>query len=197
MLKYEIDVYVLNISASLLVLVRLQFFVHTQCSEASPNQNERTVSSPTQIGQSQILGIIATDSSQCLLYTLEKSNQYVPLSGCIGCSFLFHLAFPAGILQRPFFDKDAPKSVQDLSNMLLLFFSRYLNYGGIGMVIGHEMTHGFDDNGRQFDKNGNRIPWWTPETINKFIERKTCIVDQYSNYSVPHLNISVCLFLSR
>ena len=62
---------------------------------------------------------------------------------------------------------------------------------GIGAVIGHEITHGFDDNGRQYDKDGNRIPWWSPETIAKFIERKTCIVDQYSNFTVPNLNITV------
>ncbi|CAF3792998.1 unnamed protein product [Rotaria sp. Silwood1] len=70
------------------------------------------------------------------------------------------IIFPAGILQSPFFNKDAPK---------------YLNYGGA--VIGHEITHGFDDSGRQFDKDGNRISWWTPETIDRFIERKTCILN--------------------
>ncbi|CAF3759882.1 unnamed protein product [Rotaria sp. Silwood1] len=79
--------------------------------------------------------------------------------------------FPAGILQSPFFNKDAPK---------------YLNYGGA--VIGHEITHGFDDSGRQFDKDGNRISWWTPETIDRFIERKTCIVNQYSRYVVAQIN---------
>ncbi|UJR11165.1 hypothetical protein I4U23_015346 [Adineta vaga] len=84
------------------------------------------------------------------------------------------ITFPAGILQKPFFDKDAPK---------------YLNYGGIGVVIGHEITHGFDDSGRQFDKDGNRIPWWTDETIQKFIERKTCIVNQYSNYTIEQINM--------
>ncbi|CAF4126552.1 unnamed protein product [Adineta steineri] len=84
------------------------------------------------------------------------------------------ITFPAGILQMPFFHKDAPK---------------YLNYGGIGVVIGHEITHGFDDSGRQFDKDGNIVLWWTYETIEKFIERKTCIVDQYSNFTVPNLNI--------
>ncbi|CAF2099472.1 unnamed protein product [Rotaria magnacalcarata] len=85
------------------------------------------------------------------------------------------ITFPAGILQKPFFDKDAPK---------------YLNYGGIGVVIGHEITHGFDDEGRQFDKDGNRIPWWSDETIKKFIERKTCIVDQYSNYTITQINMT-------
>ncbi len=48
---------------------------------------------------------------------------------------------------------------------------------GIGAVIGHEVTQGFDDSGRQFDKDGNRIPCWTFETINKFVKRKTCIVN--------------------
>lgn len=86
------------------------------------------------------------------------------------------ITFPAGILQKPFFDKDAPK---------------YLNYGGIGVVIGHEITHGFDDDGRQFDKNGNRIPWWTNETIAKFNERKTCIVNQYSNYTAKQVNMTL------
>ncbi|CAF0813568.1 unnamed protein product [Rotaria sordida] len=84
------------------------------------------------------------------------------------------ITFPAGILQTPFFDKDAPK---------------YLNYGAIGVVIGHEITHGFDNSGRQFDKNGNRIPWWTNETIQEFNNRKRCIVDQYSNFTVPQINI--------
>ncbi|CAF5084783.1 unnamed protein product [Rotaria magnacalcarata] len=84
------------------------------------------------------------------------------------------IVFPAGILQMPFFDKNAPK---------------YLNYGGIGMVIGHEITHGFDDNGRQFDKDGNRIPWWTGETIEKFNNRKQCIIDQYKNFSVSQVDM--------
>lgn len=62
---------------------------------------------------------------------------------------------------------------------------------GIGAVIGHEITHGFDDMGRQFDKDGNRIPWWTDQTIEQFNERKECIINQYSNYSVPSLNMHV------
>ncbi len=61
------------------------------------------------------------------------------------------------------------------------------------MVIGHEITHGFDDNGRQFDKNGNRVLWWTPETIDRFIERKTCVVNQYSNYTVTQINLAVMI----
>ena len=63
---------------------------------------------------------------------------------------------------------------------------------GIGMVIGHEITHGFDDDGRQYDKYGNRVPWWTNSTIEEFDKRKQCIIDQYSNYTVEqiHRNVS-------
>ncbi|CAF4364736.1 unnamed protein product, partial [Rotaria sordida] len=67
---------------------------------------------------------------------------------------------------------------------------RYLNYGGIGTIIGHEITHGFDDTGRQFDKDGNRISWWTNETIEKFNNRKQCFIEQYSNFSVPEINMN-------
>jgi membrane metallo-endopeptidase-like protein 1 len=83
------------------------------------------------------------------------------------------ISFPAGILQAPYFNKDAPK---------------YLNYGGIGMVSGHEITHGFDDDGRQYDKDGNRIPWWSNSTITQFNLRKQCIIDQYSNYTVEQIH---------
>ncbi|CAF3637496.1 unnamed protein product [Rotaria sordida] len=60
---------------------------------------------------------------------------------------------------------------------------------GIGVVIGHEITHGFDDMGRQFDKDGNRIPWWSDATIQNFINRKTCIVEQYSNYTITQIGM--------
>ena len=65
---------------------------------------------------------------------------------------------------------------------------------GIGMVIGHEITHGFDDNGRQYDKNGNRVPWWSNNTVNQFNTRKQCIVDQYSNFTVAQINMKVSFF---
>uniref|UniRef100_A0A8C1H1Y2 Neprilysin n=1 Tax=Cyprinus carpio carpio TaxID=630221 RepID=A0A8C1H1Y2_CYPCA len=78
------------------------------------------------------------------------------------------IVFPAGILQPPFFGKGQPWS---------------LNYGGIGMVIGHEITHGFDDNGRNFDKDGDLKDWWTPSSTQKFHELSKCIVDQYGSYS--------------
>lgn len=67
---------------------------------------------------------------------------------------------------------------------------------GIGMVIGHEMTHGFDDDGRQYDKYGNRIPWWSNSTIQLFNQKKQCIIDQYSNYTVAQINKHVCIYLN-
>jgi predicted metalloendopeptidase len=76
--------------------------------------------------------------------------------------------FPAGILQPPFYDNKADDAV---------------NYGGIGVVIGHEMTHGFDDEGRQFDPDGNLRDWWTPADAKAFQQRAQCIVDEYSSFS--------------
>ncbi|NXK07566.1 NEP protein, partial [Herpetotheres cachinnans] len=78
------------------------------------------------------------------------------------------IVFPAGILQPPFFSASQPKS---------------LNYGGIGMVIGHEITHGFDDNGRNFNENGDLVDWWTEESARKFKELSQCMVYQYGNFS--------------
>lgn len=86
------------------------------------------------------------------------------------------IEFPAGILQGAFFDKYKPN---------------YLNFGAIGFVIGHEITHGFDDRGRQFDKDGNNRNWWNSETDQRFKERAQCIVDQYSNYTVPENGLRV------
>lgn len=86
------------------------------------------------------------------------------------------ITFPAGILQPPFFDATADDA---------------LNYGGIGVVIGHEMTHGFDDSGRQYDADGNLNDWWTPESAARFKERAGRIVDQFSEYVAigdVHLN---------
>ena len=79
------------------------------------------------------------------------------------------ICFPAGILQPPFFYMDADDAV---------------NYGGIGVVIGHEMTHGFDDQGRKFDKDGNLNEWWTAEDAAKFDERAKVLVDYFDNIVV-------------
>lgn len=80
-----------------------------------------------------------------------------------------NINFPAGILLPPFFDPDAPAAV---------------NYGGIGSVIGHEITHGFDDEGGQFDGHGNLNRWWTKEDYKKFQQATKCISDQFSAYTV-------------
>ena len=82
---------------------------------------------------------------------------------------LNEIVFPAGILQPPFYTFGADDG---------------LNYGAIGMVIGHEMTHGFDDTGRQFDAAGNLRDWWTKEDNDEFTKRAKVIVDQFSAYEV-------------
>ncbi|OUP15484.1 peptidase M13 [Parabacteroides distasonis] len=79
------------------------------------------------------------------------------------------ICFPAAILQPPFFNADADDAV---------------NYGAIGVVIGHEMTHGFDDQGRNYDKDGNLIDWWTAEDAVRFKERADKLVDQYDQIIV-------------
>lgn len=66
-----------------------------------------------------------------------------------------------------------------------------MNYATIGYVIGHEITHGFDDQGRQMDKDGLLVDWWTEATSAEFVKHAQCIIDQYGNYTVPHLNMSV------
>ena len=79
------------------------------------------------------------------------------------------IVFPAGILQPPFFNKDADDAV---------------NYGAIGVVIGHEITHGFDDKGRLFDDKGNMNDWWTKEDAEKYEAQSAAIIDQFNNYEV-------------
>ncbi|PTX95682.1 M13 family metallopeptidase [Opitutus sp. ER46] len=83
------------------------------------------------------------------------------------------ITFPAGILQPPFFDAQADDAV---------------NYGGIGVVIGHEMTHGFDDSGRQYDAHGNLNDWWTAASAEQFKQRAAGLVKQYSGY-VAHADV--------
>jgi endothelin-converting enzyme/putative endopeptidase len=80
-----------------------------------------------------------------------------------------NINFPAGILQPPFFDKNIDDAV---------------NFGGIGAVIGHEMTHGFDNEGSQFDPQGNLRDWWTPTDKKEFEKRTQCVDDEYSKFVV-------------
>uniref|UniRef100_A0A1I8AE93 Neprilysin n=1 Tax=Steinernema glaseri TaxID=37863 RepID=A0A1I8AE93_9BILA len=86
------------------------------------------------------------------------------------------IIFPAGILQPVFYNKEFPRS---------------MNFGGIGVVIGHEITHGFDDRGRLYDNLGNIRQWWDNATIVKFEEKAQCIEDQYSNYVLEQISMRI------
>lgn len=93
------------------------------------------------------------------------------------------ICFPAGILQYPFFDMNADDA---------------FNYGAIGVVIGHEMTHGFDDQGRQFDKDGNLKEWWTPGDAERFKKRADVMVNFFDSIKVlPDLNANGTLTLGE
>jgi putative endopeptidase len=80
-----------------------------------------------------------------------------------------NINFPAGILQPPFFERTMDDAI---------------NFGGIGAVIGHELTHGFDDSGRKFAPNGNMADWWTEQDAKEFEKRVSCVADQYGAYTV-------------
>jgi len=93
------------------------------------------------------------------------------------------IVFPAGILQPPFFDKSMDDAV---------------NFGGIGLVIGHELTHGFDDQGRKFDPQGNLRDWWTEQDGKEFEKRVSCIADEYANFvTVDNLKLNGRLTLGE
>lgn len=92
------------------------------------------------------------------------------------------IVFPAGILQKPFFSED---------------YDMALNFGGIGTVIGHEITHGFDDKGRKFDSDGNLKDWWTEIDAIKFKEKTKKIRDQYASYQIEGKNINGDLTLGE
>ncbi|CAF1071368.1 unnamed protein product [Adineta steineri] len=116
---------------------------------------------------------------QMLRYPIDSKewNDILPTNvNAIHRLLANEILFPAAILQTPFFDKDAPK---------------YLNYGGIGFVMGHEIAHGFGDEGKQYDLNGNKVLWWSKATENAFDTRKKCIIEQYDNYTLTQVNRSV------
>jgi len=79
------------------------------------------------------------------------------------------MVFPAGIMQTPFFNQSFPLS---------------MNFGGIGMVMGHELTHGFDNRGRDYNEIGLLTDWWTNETSQKFEEKVQCVIDQYDTFEI-------------
>jgi len=99
------------------------------------------------------------DRGEWQMNTFDVNAYYEPTAN--------NTALPAGILQPPFFGQDRSVAA---------------NLGGIGMVIGHELTHGFDDQGAQFDQNGNLKNWWLPADATKFADKSTCVADQYSTF---------------
>jgi len=101
------------------------------------------------------------DPDEWGMYAHQVNAYYSPLRN--------EIVFPAGILQPPFFYPEADDAV---------------NYGAIGVVIGHEMTHGFDDQGRQYDKDGNLRDWWTKEDAENFNTRAEVLVNQFNEYYV-------------
>lgn len=101
------------------------------------------------------------DKEEWHMYPQTVNAYYSPISN--------EICFPAGILQPPYFDINADDA---------------LNYGAIGVVIGHEMTHGFDDSGRKFDKNGNMVDWWLPEDDEKFRKLTDGLVRQFDEVEV-------------
>jgi len=103
----------------------------------------------------------ATDRDEWGMSPQMVNAYYNPLQN--------EVAFPAGILQPPFFRRDFPAA---------------MNYGAIGMVIGHELSHGFDQVGRKFDPQGRLREWWAPEVAARFEEQTQCLVDQYARYQV-------------
>jgi endothelin-converting enzyme/putative endopeptidase len=101
------------------------------------------------------------DRTEWLMNPHTVNAYYLPTAN--------EIAFPAGILQPPFFHKDYPAA---------------MNYGAIGAVIGHELTHGFDDQGRKSDGDGVLQEWWQPEVAKKFETAAQCVDDQFSSFEV-------------
>ncbi|KAF2886062.1 hypothetical protein ILUMI_20111 [Ignelater luminosus] len=95
----------------------------------------------------------------------EVNAEYIPEKNMI--------QIPAGILKSTYFNKNYP---------------RYINYGSVGYVLGHEITHGFDNSGRMYDENGNFEKWWTNESNSVFEKNAECIIKQYTNYTIPELD---------
>jgi predicted metalloendopeptidase len=117
----------------------------------------------------------AVDESEWFM-TPPTVNAYYNASGN-------EMVFPAGILQPPFFASDWPMA---------------MNFGGIGMVMGHELTHGFDDQGRKFDGEGTMRQWWAPAVADRFEDRAACVDQLYSGYEVqPGVHLSGKLTLGE
>nr|XP_034989118.1 endothelin-converting enzyme-like 1 isoform X1 [Zootoca vivipara] len=107
------------------------------------------------------------DKSAWLLPPQALNAYYLPNKN--------QMVFPAGILQPTLYDPEFPQS---------------LNYGGIGTIIGHELTHGYDDWGGQYDRHGNLMHWWTDSSYSKFLKKAECIVNLYDNFTVYNQRVN-------
>ena len=115
------------------------------------------------------LTIIAINPPNCQADKTDwKRHDRPAMVNAMYSSIENSIQFPAGILQGNFYETDRPT---------------YMNYGGIGWIIGHEITHGFDDQGRQFDDQGNLANWWEEETERNYLGKANCIIWQYGNFT--------------
>merc|ERR1719384_2682982 len=105
-----------------------------------------------------------------------RDNQAIALVNAFYNPEINAMIFPAGILQGSFFNSQAPK---------------YVNFGAIGVVIGHEITHGFDDQGRRRNHEGALKDWWAKTTAEKYLERAQCIVEQYGNFTSKQVGMPI------
>lgn len=117
---------------------------------------------------------LPTNRTEWIMTPSTINAYYMPPSN--------QIVFPAGILQPPFYDVTFPKSV---------------NFGSMGVFMGHELTHAFDDTGRLYDKYGNLHQWWKNSTIINFQKRAQCFVEQYSNYDVQGTKLNGLLTLGE
>ena len=119
----------------------------------------------------QTLRFAVRDDAQLIGKPVDRGRwgMTTPTSNAYYNPLLNEIVFPAGILLPPMFDVNATDAV---------------NYGGIGPVIGHEISHGFDDQGAQYDGTGELKSWWTPADYKEFQSRGQCVVDQFSSYTV-------------
>ena len=132
----------------------LTYFEEEFFENVLTNLNGRTQREMGMLGQTVNRSIWTTTPAVVNAYYSRNRNQ---------------IMFPAGILQPPFYHKYFPKA---------------LNFGGIGVVIGHEITHGFDDKGKQFDEQGNINQWWDSSSSSSFRDKAMCIINQYSQFLV-------------
>ncbi|OWK08505.1 MMEL1, partial [Cervus elaphus hippelaphus] len=115
-------------------------------------------------------------------YILEEANKHLD-EEYSNLNFSEHLYFENGLQNLKAGAQRSLKKLREKVDQNLKEQPQALNFGGIGMVIGHEITHGFDDNGRNFDKNGNMLDWWSNFSAQHFREQSECMVYQYGNYS--------------